>query len=143
MYLTYQEYTSRGGTLDNTTFTDLEYEARTYIDWVTFNRLHDEAEIPEEVKDCIYHILKLIQNKLELLNTPITDSVSSSNIQSIASQSNDGVSISYNTLSAKDLIDLSEKELTKTINRYLGNVRNSLGHRLLYRGIYPDEVVND
>ncbi len=141
MYLTYDEYTEMGGTLDETAFTDLEYEARAYIDWVTFNRLWKEEKIPTRVKECEYHILKLIQNKLEAL-TPLSESDSSSEgvEKTISSQSNDGVSISYNVLSAKDIIDASEKELQKAINRYLQGVRNSLGYKLLYRGIYPGET---
>ena len=31
-------------------------------------------------------------------------------------------------------------ELQKAINRYLQGVRNSLGYKLLYRGIYPGET---
>lgn len=142
MYLTYAEYTQMGGSLDETTFTDLEYEARTYIDWVTFNRLWGEEEIPERVKECVYHIIKLIQNKLEALNTPAGSTEGSSgSLRSIASQSNDGVSISYNVLSAKDIIESSDDELQKVMNRYLQGIRNSLGYRLLFRGLYPGESV--
>lgn len=141
MYLTYDEYTEMGGTLDETAFIDLEYEARAYVDWVTFNRLWKEKEIPNRVKECIYHILKLIQNKMEAL-TPLSESDADYEgaDKNIVSQSNDGVSISYNVLSAKDIIKSSEDELQKAINRYLQGVRNSLGYKLLYRGIYPGET---
>lgn len=141
MYLTYDEYTEMGGTLDETAFIDLEYEARTYIDWVTFNRLWKEETIPARVKECEYHILKLIQSKLDALN-PSSESDTSldGTNKTIASQSNDGVSISYNVLSAKDIIEASDKELQKTIHRYLDGVRNNLGYKLLYRGIYPGET---
>ena len=142
MYLTYNDYVVMGGTLEEAAFIDLEYEARTYIDWVTFNRLKGEEEIPQEVKDCVYHIIGLIKNKSEALNVLPDDSGSLSSYGAgIASQSNDGVSVSYNVLSAKEIIDNSESEVNKIIERYLQGLRNSLGHRLLYRGIYPDEEV--
>ena len=144
MYLTYEEYSDMGGTLDEAAFTDLEFEARAYVDWVTFSRLknEDEEAIPKEVKECMYHILKLIQTKLEALNTPVTSSTDGSTVSGgvgILSQSNDGVSISYNVITAKEILDNSEKELTRCIQRYLQGVRNSLGQRLLFRGLYPNE----
>lgn len=142
MYLTYNEYMQFGGTLDNTTFTDLEYEARMYIDWYTFNRLHGETVIPDRVKECMYHLMKLIQNRLEALNTPAGNTeLGGVYGAGIASQSNDGVSISYNVLSAKEVIESSKKELDEVVSRDLQGVRNSLGHRLLFRGLYPGEEV--
>lgn len=144
MYLTYEEYTEMGGTLEQAAFTDLEYEARSYIDWITFSRLKKMIargqEIPDEVKECMYHIIKLALDKLMALQVPGENSGSQTGITAgIASQSNDGVSISYNTLSAKDLLESSEKEMTQAIQRYLSEVRDDLGHRLLYRGLYPNE----
>lgn len=140
-YLSYEEYAEMGGTLDETAFTDLEYEARAYINWVTFNRLTRETVIPEEVKECEYHILKLLQNKLELLNMPVSGDNGEvvTTGAGIESQSNDGVSVSYHEISAKDLMSKYEDEVDASIQRYLQGVRNSLGHRLLYRGLYPNE----
>ncbi len=140
MYLTYEEYTEMGGALDVTAFNDLEYEAESYVDWVTFNRLQNEEEIPKKVKTCIYHLIKLILQQTSILN-PNADVVESSGVSAtgIASQSNDGVSISYNVLSAKDALELSKTEANKLIHRYLQGVTNSLGRKLLYRGIYPNE----
>lgn len=141
MYLTYTEYQNYGGSLDETTFNYLEYEAESYVNWYTFNRLKGES-IPDEVKKCMYFILKLIQNKMDLLGaSPNGSSSTSVTGAGIASQSNDGVSISYNVLSAKEMIESSQEEIEDSMNRYLQGVRNSLGHRLLFRGIYPDEVV--
>ena len=57
----------------------------------------------------------------------------------IASQSNDGVSVSYNVLSAKDLLESNQKAVEQTVQRYLAYVMDSLGRKVLYRGIYPDE----
>lgn len=142
MYLTYDEFTETyGGTLDETTFDDLEFEAECYVDEYTFNRLHGETEIPERVKRCMAHIIKMLKSQMDLMNTPAVDGQTDSSgaVAGIASQSNDGVSISYNVISASDALTLSKQEVDKTIKRYLQGVSNSLGRKLLYRGIYPDE----
>ena len=139
MYLTYEEYQNMGGTLDDTAFTDLEYEARAYINWITFDRLKKETTIPEEVKECEYHILKLMQARLDAMRIPQGDNEASASGAGIASQSNDGVSVSYNILTARELIKTLEAEIKIVGNRYLQGVKDSLGHRLLYRGLYPDE----
>lgn len=139
MYLTYAEYQEMGGTLDVTAFTDLEYAARMYIDWYTFSRLKKEDYIPDEVKECMYHMIRLIQQQMDAQGVPYGESTSNNVNYGIASQSNDGVSISYNTLSARDVIDTVSDQLNKKIKQSLDGVRDSLGHRLLYRGLYPDE----
>lgn len=140
MYLTYEEYQILGGTLDEAAFADLEYEASTYIDWVTFNRLHGETDIPERVKRCEYHIIQLLYNKMVASSLPTNDGTSTNGVTvSVTSQSNDGVSASYNTISAKDVIDSCENEIQDLIKRYLQGVTNSLGRKLLYRGLYPNE----
>lgn len=140
MYLTYAEYQNMGGMLEETAFNDIEFEAETYVDWVTFNRLHKDAEYPETLKKCMYHIIQLIVTKMEAMAVPTASGNSGNSITAgIASQSNDGVSVSYNVISAKDMIQTSEAEIQKCIHRYLQGVTNSLGHKLLYRGLYPNE----
>lgn len=139
MYLTYDEYEKMGGnTLDETTFAEYEFEAEMQINYYTFDRLVNEEELPEVVKRCVYALINIILSKrtAEQLPTLVNNNLDSA---SIASQSNDGVSISYNTMSAKEAVELSEKSISTTINRYLQGVKNSLGRRVLYRGIYPNE----
>lgn len=138
MYLTYQEYTEYGGALEETAFEELEFEARAQIDWWTFNRLQKEDTYPEAVKRCMYKLIKLIQDKQKAMAiTPFAEDGSVN--AGIASESNDGVSTSYNTLSARDAVDTLQNEFKNTIQMYLNGVKNSLGHRLLYRGVYPNE----
>lgn len=144
MYLTYDEYLDFGGSedTDEVVFEEIEFEARSYIDWYTFNRLENEDEIPEKVKRCMFHIIKLIQMKLNYMNDGNGSGDSSSeNISSkqISSQSNDGVSISYNVISANEALTLARTDIDRSIKRYLQGVTNSLGRKLLYRGVYPDE----
>ena len=140
MYLSYEVYKSMGGTLEEATFSDLNYEAQSYVDYVTFNRLENDEEIPEKVLQCIYHIIGILYNKALLLNMA-TDGEGNviTTGATVASQSNDGVSISYNTLSASDLMKSCDSEVQGCIKRYLQGVTNNLGRRLLYRGFYPGE----
>lgn len=138
MYLEYADYQEMGGTLDETTFQQLEFEARAVIDWWTFNRLQNESEYPEAVKRCVFKLIGLINDKQKALIVDAQDE--SGSIQAgIASESNDGVSTSYNTLSAKEAVETLQKEFETTVRMYLSGVKNSLGHRVLYRGIYPNE----
>lgn len=138
MYLTYDEYQNMGGTLDETTFNDLEFEARCKIDWWTFNRLKNEEVYPEEVQRCMYKLINLIQQK-QAAAALDGEGQSSSTAAGIASMSNDGVSISYNVMSASEAAEQASAEIDTCIRQYLGDVRNSLGQKVLYRGLYPGE----
>lgn len=139
MYLTYEEYQNMGGTLDETTFNDYRFEAEAKINWYTFNRLRHDTTFPEEVKRCVYQLIKLLQ---DMANASATDGQSENSagvVAGITSQSNDGVSISYNTLSAKDMLESAQAQVEGTIKQYLSYVRNELGKKVLYRGTYPNE----
>ena len=140
MYLTYDEYVNMGGTeLEEATFQQLEFEARTIIDWWTFNRLQNEKEYPEAVKRCVMKLLSLLLVKQTAMVVDGQSDAGGVTKAGIASESNDGVSASYNTLSAKDAVDTIGDELSATIRMYLSNVKDSLGRKVLYRGLYPDE----
>lgn len=139
MYLTYAEYQSMGGTLDETTFNDFEFQARAQIDWYTFNRLQKESVLPEAVKRCEYHLIDLLFKAATAQATPGATPLNSGVAAGVASQSNDGVSISYNTLSASEALKVAKEEIQTTIDMYLQGVMNSLGQKVLYRGVYPNE----
>ena len=152
MYLTYSEYVDMGGTLDEATFNDYEFESECIVDWYTFNRLHDETEYPERLKRCMYALIRLAKLKADAMllgnqTTTTTEGgvVSTTTISAaITSQSNDGVSTSYNTIQASRVYELllpykRGGEVWSTVELYLQGVMNSLGKRLLYRGIYEDE----
>ena len=140
-YLTYDEYTEVGGTLDETEFNYYAYEAESYIDWYTFNRLHNMTEIPEAVKRCEVYLIRLIQERLAALGISSVDSNGNADnsLKSILSQSNDGVSVSYNSLGARDALSGLSTEIKQTIDRFLSGVTNELGRKLLYRGLYSGE----
>lgn len=138
MYLTYEEYQTMGGTLDVATFNDLEFEAEALVNWYTFNRLKNDTTFPTELKRLMLYLINLAYSKSGIL-----DAGGSGNSETpgtaIASQSNDGVSISYNILSAKDLMDSIKAESEDAVKKCLQGVMNEAGRKLLYRGLYPGE----
>lgn len=136
MYLTYARYKELGGELDETAFNEFEFEAECLVNYYTFNRLKNDTEYPEELERLMYYLIKTASDKQKALGTSNEDGTVNS---LISSQSNDGVSISWNVMSASEVYKTLENDTGKTIKQYLSGVRDSLGHRLLYRGIYPDE----
>lgn len=139
MYLSYEEYISYGGTLDETTFNDLEFEASAVVDWYTFNRLKNDTQYPEALKRCMYKLIQYIIAQQQASGLSDANTSSGGVAAGIASQSNDGVSISYNLLSARDIVENSKAQMAQIINQYLSAVVNSLGRKVLYRGLYPNE----
>ena len=138
MYLTYAEYQTMGGALESSDFTSLEYKAEVKMDYYTFNRLKADTEFSDRVKRCIYEIINYLNIYQEYCDTV-------TNMQNpvVASQSNDGVSISYGGLlgnttpnDIKKVEKQTEDDIYKTIRQYLDNERNRVGQLLLYRGVY-------
>lgn len=139
MYLTYAEYTASGGTLDETAFNNLEFEAEALVNWYTFNRLKNDTTYPDELKRLMVYLINMAAIKGNLIAQSGGGGVSANSAGTIASQSNDGVSVSYNVLSAKDLMGSIKADCETAIQQYLQGVMNEMGHKLLYRGVYPDE----
>ena len=110
-YLTYQEFKTLGGTLDEMPFNLLEYNARKKIDERTFGRLVDKGQEYQEVKLCVYNMITTL------------NSYSSYDTQNkaISSESTDGYSISYGT-PQKSITEAKNSELEDVINSYLANV---------------------
>ena len=147
-YLSFEEYTEYGGTLDEASFQDLEYDAESTINWYTFNRLKKPqwADVlgSDELKRCMYQLIRWKQMENELLvssNGGAGWGVAWTKEAGITQQSNDGVSTSYNVLSSGELLDYFNGTKTKAdlVNRYLGSIVNDLGQSILYRGYYPGE----
>lgn len=146
MYLTYAEYQTYGGTLDETTFNDLGFEACGIVDWYTFRRLVNDDTVSENVKRLVYRLI----NELNLRNqamtlgketsATVTETPTSSGV--IQSQSNDGFSVQFNVMSAKDIVassTLNSPQMKSLVESYLNGVKNALGQDVLYRGLYPNE----
>ena len=140
MYLSYEDYTNMGGTLAETDFNNIEFEAECIVNWYTFDRLKNETTYPDELGKCMFALIKLIIQKASLYGDSGSDGgVAFAVAGTYTSQSNDGVSTSYNILSANEMLKSYDKELRQTIQMYLQGVVNALGRSLLYRGLYPGE----
>lgn len=124
-YLTYEEYTSLGGTLEETPFNVLEYEARKQIDLRTQNRIKGQSEIPEEVKLCVYHLI----DKIDSYNKT-TESAGNN----ILNESIDGYSIGYvNATQVSEIIKSKNVELQDIIlNDLYGVILNN--EHVIYNG---------
>ena len=143
MYLTYDDYRIYGGTLDETAFNSFAFEASAQIDWYTFNRLQnvEYEELNDKVKLCMFQIISRLKDIQDFQSGGASASSSNTTgyVQTIASQENDGVSISYNTIPASECVDLAKSDIQRLIKIYLQGVTNELGRKVLYKGIYPDE----
>ena len=125
-YLNYNEYRLLGGTLDQTPFNLLEYEARRKIDERTQGRLKNVANMPQEVKMCVFALINSINS--------YGSSTEGSN-KNIASESTDGYSVSYVTGGTiQEIIKSKSVELDDIIRTYLiGVIVN--GQHIMYLGI--------
>lgn len=113
-YLTWTEYKSLGGNLQEMPFNLLEFKARKIVDNVTFNRLINLNTQIQEVKCCIYNLINILQNDTETL-------VSSENI--------DGYTVNY--LDNKE----STKRLINIIKNYLIDCKLEDGTPYMYCGV--------
>ena len=126
-YLEYDEYLELGGSLAETPFNILEFEARRKIDERTFGRLKGIENIPIEVKMCVYALINT-------LNSYSMDSTSSRN-KNIASESTDGYSVSYASGSqVREIVESKSVELNDIIMTYLLGVVVNNQH-ILYVGV--------
>ena len=140
MYLTYDEYAQMGGEeLEETAFEQLEFEARSQIDWWTFGRLKNEESYPEAVKRCMFKLIELLDKQQKVLMVDAVDEDGNVKAGLMASQSNDGVSSTYNVITGNMAVRTIQSQLNSTIKMYLQDVRDSLGRKVLYRGLYPNE----
>lgn len=125
-YLSYEEYVSLGGTLEEVPFNELEFECRRIIDSRTQNRLKNADEIPQEVK--------LLENKM--IQTLQGYYVSLEKAQSgVASENTDGYSVSY--ISSNQISQLIEGKidvLQDLVSTYLFGVIVNNEH-VLYLGV--------
>lgn len=120
-YLTYQEYQSLGGSLSQTPFNLLEFEARRQIDGRTQNRLVNEENIPQQVKICMYNLI----NALQLYTNEQNKNVSSEHVGEY--------SVSYSS-NIKELVQGKETELNDIIIHDLyGLIVNN--EHVIYNGV--------
>lgn len=122
-YLTYGEYIKLGGTLDETPFNILQYDAQKTIDQYTFGRLQNIEEQNDDVKMCIYQLIN-IYNSYD--NTNVSS-------KAVASESIDGYSVSY-AHSNEGYVKAKENEAKAIVKKYLANCKLENGVPYLYIG---------
>lgn len=110
-FLTFDEYQTMGGTLDETKFDRIEYRSEKII----LSRIHQNIEIDEDLKRCMYELI-------EYLNK----SVSNGAISNIKSVTNDGYSMTMNVSSNKKQYD-DLYGINGIINTYLYKYIRSRG----------------
>lgn len=120
-YLTYEEYTKIGGTLDETAFIRSIDRACGFIDRFTFNRLHEMKEISSRVKGCVRDLVEYVSNN-----------ISRSKVISSKSQSAGGVaeSESYSVKTTDEI----NAEMLCIVYDYLICEKDDYGTPLMYRG---------
>ena len=121
-YLTYSEYQSLGGTLEEMPFNLLEFKARKEVDKYTFGRLEEIGNGYNEVKLCVNDIIGILDLYSDYDNQD----------KRISSVNTDGYVESYN-------LDISGMEKSKNdkikniIYNYLSNLYLD-DTPILYRG---------
>ena len=118
MYATYSYYKDKYfGKLEADDFYANEKRACAEIDHVTFGRCKkmSEQEIPDEVRDAVCAVVDLLYR------------FESARGAEIASESNDGVSVSYRDISDKRK---QEQEIRQTLRTFLAPTG------LMFRGVY-------
>ena len=138
MYLTYDEYKSMGGTLEEIPYNDFEFQAEAQINYATFSRLKTDTTFPNEVKRLTKYLVDLLEKQAAAFSLGKGSSSAGADAY-VTSQSNDGVSVSYNGMASADLVTMCKTEVQNAIKNYLDGVTNEAGHKLLYRGLYPGE----
>ena len=124
MYLTYEEYTDWGGTLDESAFNLAEIKARSRIDALTMGRVARMASVPEQVKAAM----------MEIITVDGTYSASAqASAPVVASFTTDGYSESYG--SAESRTAAIEKQLTDSILTLLDGVLDDEGTPLTFAGV--------
>ena len=117
MYITYEEYRTLGGGLDETAFRIYGYEAEAKVNAQTHGRI-DAQNVTEAVKRCITRLAGI------MAQTDIADA-------KVTSWSNDGLSESIKDVSIQEYNDKTDE----IIREYLANEVDADGVPLLYLGV--------
>lgn len=122
-YLTYEEYVAYGGSMPQSEFPVAEMKARKKIDRYTDCRVQNMATVPEEVKMCVYALIRIEASigVVESIDKP-----------KLASFQTDGYSETY----VQPITDKSaQKAVEETINSLLYGVYDDYFVPLLFKGV--------
>ena len=120
-YLTFEEYSQIGGTLDVTAFDRYSVRVFSRIKQETQGRIEKMAVVPDEVKHLCRDLIEYMHNNVKTER----EIASASQSQGGASESESYVNKTYAD---------KEAELSNIIYDYLASVTTDTGVSLLYRG---------
>lgn len=129
MYLTYMEYLTLGGSLDESEFLRTEWKAAKLVDKYTFGRLKQDYKFSSAVKMTIFELISMVVKKDNAIIQP--DNNSSNDISSF---SNDGVSVTLNKETVSQFLENFNTRILEVIKTNLAGETNQNGAPLLYRG---------
>lgn len=110
-YLTFDDYSSMGGTLTNMEFNRFEFRSERLIDNLTQERLKNADVIPLVVKRCMFELV-----------TYLSKAAQNGDISAVSSFSNDGYSVTYaeQKSAAHQIYDIIYDYLADTDLMYCG-----------------------
>lgn len=120
-YLTYEEYTEIGGTLDLTAFQRNIDRACGFVDLYTFNRLQSVLEVSQRVKACVRDLVEYLAANV------LSGKVVTSKSQSAGAVSE---SESYATKTTDEV----NSEMFNIVYDYLMSEKDDKGTPLMYQG---------
>lgn len=142
MYLTYSEYTTYGGTIDEPTFNQLNFKCQKALDNMTAERVKYMSAVPDSVKRCLFELINMEYLFLVNLNSLVAGGQTGTGANQLASFSTDGYQETYTTGSGTtgDYMKSMRSSLNDTektlISDFLDYERDDNGVKLLYRGVY-------
>lgn len=119
MYLTFPEFSQMGGSVEESTFPRLEYQARKHVDRYTQNRVKQMDEVPEAVKRCMVELIGMI-------------AAFDPNAPALSGYSNDGYSESY---AEPITAEVQERNIFNLILTYLSGEVDGNGTPLMWLGV--------
>lgn len=127
MYLTYDEYTNMGGSMDAALFPRFEAKARKRIDAMTFGRLMGEDPVRECVRMCMFELIGAMHEE---------ETTAGLAGREIASMSNDGVSVTYATAnSTNGITGGTSARYGGIVRAWLTGETDACGNNILYAGV--------
>ena len=120
MYLTYEEYQARGGTLTEALYDRYEMRAEKLIDARTFGRVKSDDHVRDCVKALVYELVTQLQQSGILEDTA-----------QVSSYSNDGVNVTYASRTRTEV----DSDMRELIEEYLYGETDDRGCPLLALGV--------
>ena len=120
-YLTYEEYTEIGGTLDLTAFKRNIDRACGFVDLHTKSRLQTVLEVSQRTKACVRDLVECLANNV-------------SGVKAVTSKSQSAGGVSESESYATKTDDDVNSEMLNIVYDYLATEKDDNGTPLMYRG---------